>query len=70
LRIADSKQDYRSTFRLQGGEIILVAAHRVLHARESFQPTAKRHLQDAYFELDIIANKLILLKRQRDSKNG
>jgi gamma-butyrobetaine dioxygenase len=69
VRIADSKQDYRSTFRLQGGEIILVAAHRVLHARESFQPTAKRHLQDAYFELDNIANKLVLLKRQRDSKN-
>ena len=55
---------------LQGGEIILVAALRVLHARESFQPTAKRHLQDAYFELDNIANKLVLLKRQRDSKNG
>ncbi len=69
VRVVDAQQDYRSMFRLQGGEIILVAAHRVLHARESFQATGKRHLQDAYFELDNIANKLVLLKRQRESKN-
>ena len=69
VRIADAEQDYRSTFRLEGGEIMLVAAHRVLHAREAFQPTGRRHLQDAYFELDNIANKLVLLKRQRDYKH-
>ena len=66
VRITDTNQAYRSTFRLHGGQVILVAAHRVLHARESFQPTAQRHLQDAYFELDNIANKLILMKRQRE----
>ncbi|MDC0088520.1 TauD/TfdA family dioxygenase [Porticoccaceae bacterium] len=62
VRVADIK--HRSTFRLEGGQIILVAAHRVLHAREAFQPIGKRHLQDAYFELDNIANKLVWLKRQ------
>jgi len=69
LRIADAQQDYRSTFRLEGGEIMLVAAHRILHAREPFQQTGKRHLQDAYFELDNVANKLVLLKRQRNDKH-
>ena len=69
LRIADAEKDYRSTFRLEGGEIMLVAAHRILHAREPFQQTGKRHLQDAYFELDNVANKLVLLKRQRNDKH-
>ena len=62
VRVADVR--YRSTFRLESGQIILVAAHRVLHAREAFDPIGKRHLQDAYFELDNIANKLVWLKRQ------
>ena len=30
-RIHDPK--YRSTFRLNGGEVLIVASHRVLHAR-------------------------------------
>lgn len=53
----------RSAFRLHGGEILIVAAHRVLHGREAFEPTGKRHLQDAYFELDNIRNQLYLLRR-------
>ena len=60
-RITDPTR--RCTFRLEGGQILLVAAHRILHAREAFNPVGKRHLQDAYFELDNIANKLILLQR-------
>ena len=67
LRVTDPQ--YKSTFRLEGGQIILLAAHRVLHAREAFTPTGKRHLQDAYFELDNIANKLVWLKRQRDQQH-
>jgi gamma-butyrobetaine dioxygenase len=59
-RITDSRN--KCSFRLKGGQVLLVAAHRVLHARESFVPRGKRHLQDAYFELDNIANKLVLLK--------
>ena len=52
---------YRSTFRLNGGEVLIVASHRVLHAREPFTPNGKRHLQDAYFVYDNIANNLVLL---------
>jgi len=52
---------YRSTFRLNGGEILAVASHRILHAREPFIPNGKRHLQDAYFVYDNAANNLILL---------
>ena len=59
-RITDIQN--KRSFRLKGGQILLVAAHRVLHARESFVPRGRRHLQDAYFELDNIANKLVLLK--------
>tara|TARA_B100001741_G_scaffold210439_1_gene174094 strand:- start:611 stop:1678 length:1068 start_codon:yes stop_codon:yes gene_type:complete len=52
---------YRSTFRLNGGEVLIVASHRVLHAREPFTPNGKRHLQDAYFVYDNVANNLVLL---------
>ena len=58
-RIYDSK--YRSTFRLNGGEVLVVASHRVLHAREQFTPNGKRHLQDAYFVYDNAANNIVLL---------
>lgn len=51
-------------FRLHGGEILIVAAHRVLHAREPFEPIAERHLQDAYFELDHVINHLSVLNRR------
>jgi gamma-butyrobetaine dioxygenase len=57
--------DNHVKFRLEGGHILLVAAHRVLHAREAFVPSGKRHLQDAYFELDNIANKVITLNKYK-----
>ena len=59
LRVHDKK--YRSTFRLNGGEALVVASLRVLHAREPFIPSGKRHLQDAYFCYDNAANNIILL---------
>ena len=58
-RVFDSK--YRSSFRLHGGEVLIVASLRVLHARESFIPNGKRHLQDAYFVYDNAANNVVLL---------
>lgn len=64
VRIMQRDSESRSTFRLEGGQVLLVAAHRVLHARESFQPVGARHLQDAYFELDNVANKLRQLESQ------
>ena len=54
-------EKYRSTFRLSGGEVLVVASHRILHARKPFVPNGKRHLQDAYFVYDNAANNLILL---------
>ena len=58
-RVYDDK--YRSVFRLNGGEVLIVASLRVLHARESFIPNGKRHLQDAYYVYDNAANNIVLL---------
>lgn len=55
---------YRSTFRLSGGEILIVAAHRVLHGREAFEARGRRNLQDAYFEFDNVRNHLVVLRRK------
>ena len=57
----------RRSFRLSAGEVIVVAAHRVLHARSHIQPTGYRHLQDAYFCHDNLRNKLTLLLRRQQS---
>ena len=57
--------EYKSTFRLEAGNILLVSAHRVLHGRKEFKPSGKRHLQDAYYELDNIENNLVLYKNLR-----
>jgi gamma-butyrobetaine dioxygenase len=60
-RVTDPQN--RSVFLLEGGEILIVAAHRVLHGREAFEATGPRHLQDAYFELDNVRNHLFVLRR-------
>ena len=52
------------SFRLNGGEILVVAAHRVLHGRQAFEPGGRRHLQDAYFEFDNVKNHLVVLRRK------
>lgn len=53
----------KAVFRLEAGHCLLVAGHRVLHAREKFEPTGARHLQDAYFEHDGLRNHLRVLRR-------
>ena len=58
---------YKSKFRLESGHILLVSGHRVLHGRCEFQPNGKRHLQDAYYEMDNVENNLVLYKNQRGS---
>ena len=62
-RISDHETHVR--FRLEGGQILVVAAHRVLHGREAFSGSGRRHLQDAYFEFDNIRNYRTVL-RQRE----
>lgn len=59
----------KASFRLEGGHILIVAGHRVLHAREAFLATGRRHLQDAYFEHDNLRNHLVVLKRQSGIPN-
>lgn len=57
----------RAVFRLDTGHCLLVAGHRVLHAREAFEATGRRHLQDAYFEHDCARNHLTLIKRRLET---
>ena len=54
----------KAIFRLEGRQILLVAGHRVLHARKAFSANANRHLQDAYFEHDNIRNHLTVIQRR------
>ena len=61
-----NSEKYKSKFRLEAGHILLVSAHRVLHGREEFKPNGKRHLQDAYFEMDNVENNLVLLNNLRN----
>ena len=51
------------TFRMAAGEMLILAAHRVLHGRDAFQPDGPRHLQDAYFEHDNVRNQATVLRR-------
>ena len=62
-----NNEKYKSIFRLEGGHILLVSAHRVLHGRREFKQNGKRHLQDAYFEMDNVENNLVLYKNQESS---
>ncbi len=51
------------TFRLEGGQILLCAGHRVLHGRTEMVSNGRRHLQDAYYEHDNVRNHLRVLRR-------
>ena len=64
LRIA--APEARCTFRMAGGDIMILANHRVLHGREAFEPTGRRHIQDAYFEHDNVRNHWTVLQRSKD----
>ena len=60
-----NSKKYKSIFRLNAGHILLVSGHRVLHGRTEFKPNGKRHLQDAYYEMDNVENNLVVCKRFR-----
>ena len=53
----------RASLRLEAGQILLIASHRVLHGRTALSSGGRRHLQDAYFEHDNVRNHLTLLRR-------
>lgn len=60
---------YSREFRLQGGEILIVAANRVLHSRRAITSKGARHLQDAYFDLDNVINKYYWLSQRNGSSS-
>jgi gamma-butyrobetaine dioxygenase len=60
-----TSQKYKSKFRLEAGHILLVSAHRILHGRNEFKLNGKRHLQDAYYEMDNIENNFFLYRGLR-----
>ena len=51
------------SLRLEAGQVLLIASHRVLHGRTALGSGGRRHLQDAYFEHDNVRNHLNLLRR-------
>ena len=53
----------QASFRLEGGQILLCAGHRVLHGRTALRSNGRRHLQDAYFEHDNVRTHLRVLRR-------
>ena len=53
----------QASLRLEAGQILLIASHRVLHGRTALNTSGHRHLQDAYFEHDNVRNHLGLLRR-------
>ena len=57
----------RARLRLDAGQVLLIAGHRVLHARSRITSNGRRHLQDAYFEHDNVRNHLTLLRRRSDA---
>ena len=59
-----NSQNYESKFRLEAGHILLVSSHRILHGRNEFNSNGKRHLQDAYYEMDNVVNNFILYKNK------
>ncbi len=57
--IADPKNQVR--FRSEPGDMQVLHAHRMLHARHGFDGTSgNRHLQDTYFEYDDLAARAAL----------
>ena len=56
---------YHLTIRLKAGEMLTYSNHRVLHGRESFDPsTGGRHLQGCYITHDDVMSRLRLLDRR------
>ncbi|MBB3666082.1 gamma-butyrobetaine dioxygenase [Prauserella sediminis] len=53
---------HRATFKSDGGDLITVHSHRVLHGRLPYDPASgARHLQDVYMEFDdLLARRRVL----------
>ena len=60
----------KARLRLEAGDLLLTAGHRVLHARTPLTSNGARHLQDAYFDHDNVRNHLTLLYRKLGVSDG
>ena len=65
-----NSEKYKSRFRLESGNILIVHGHRILHGRDEFIPDGNRHLQDAYYEMDNVENNLFFLKNKEVNSFG
>jgi gamma-butyrobetaine dioxygenase len=52
------------SFRLRGGDMLLVNGYRILHARDAFVADGPRHLQDVYFTTQDVSDRLAHLRGQ------
>ncbi|HET6619540.1 MAG TPA: TauD/TfdA family dioxygenase [Dongiaceae bacterium] len=69
LRLRDPA--YHLTIRLKAGDMLTYSNHRVLHGRESFDPsTGRRHLQGCYITHDDVLSRLRLLARPTRPRTG
>lgn len=58
-----SSDRFRVTVKLDGGDLLAVHNHRVLHGRLAFDPSSgNRHLQDLYMEWDDVMAKRRVLR--------
>ena len=61
-RIMDSSA--KASFRSESEQILLVASHWVLHAREAVETKVRGHLQDTYFDFDDIQYHFVVINRR------
>jgi gamma-butyrobetaine dioxygenase len=62
------RPDLTLVFRLTPGDCLILDTTRILHGRTGFTDTGKRHLQLCWSDLDRLASKLALMRRE--SGNG
>jgi gamma-butyrobetaine dioxygenase len=55
---------YRITLKLTEGTMAVFDNRRVLHGRESFEPTGKRHLRGCYIDRTEFQSRLRVLKKR------
>ena len=58
------RPDMRLAFRLSPGDCLILDTTRILHGRTGFTDTGRRHLQLCWADLDRLASKLALMRRE------
>ena len=58
---------YRISFRLNEGDMAVFDNRRVLHGREAFEPTGRRHLRGCYVDRSEFQSRLRILENRCES---